>query len=352
MELYIIVIIIVVMLYPITKKKKITLSNNKRMDLRNIYIFIISSILIMMLGFRDVSVGRDTYFYSQIFNNIKGQNLHQVLNVEIERGFRLFQYMTAMIFKEFQFVQIIVAILYISVVSFFIKKHSYNPLISYLLFITYGFFSFAMSTTRQTIAIAFTMIAYHYVIERKPLRFLLVVFLASSFHITALIFLPCYWLGRFRFNKKTILLFLSIGVLIISFRSELINVLNAYSRIEYTSIETGGNRLYILILVSILIGIIYRKPLLNRDESNKYFFYMMITTAIIMPITQFHPAVLRLNLYFFIFMIIYIPNLLYAINNKMIRFIGISGYIIVGVIVFFTQTIYETNLIEYSFFWQ
>ena len=137
-----------------------------------------------------------------------------------------------------------------------------------------------------------------------------------------------------------------------SLRSELRSLLSSYSRIEYTSIETGGMKLFLLILVSVLIGIIYRNPLLTKDRNNKYFFYMMVATAILMPITQFHPAVLRLNWYFFIFMIIYIPNLLYAINNKLIRFVGIGSYIILGFVLFFTQTIHETNLVEYLFFWQ
>ena len=88
MTLYIIVIIIAILLYTITSKRKLVLESGKTINLRNVYIFIMSSILVLMLGLRSTSVGRDTYFYSQMFNNLKGQSFYQVINVEVEHGDR------------------------------------------------------------------------------------------------------------------------------------------------------------------------------------------------------------------------------------------------------------------------
>ena len=110
--------------------------------------------------------------------------------------------------------------------------------------------------------------------------------------------------------------------------------------------------MYFLMIVSTLIGVIYRKPFIAQNEDNKYFFYMMVASTMIMPITQFNPTAMRLYFYFFIFMIIYIPNLLRAINDRMIRLIGITGYALTAIIWFFTSTIYTAQLEKYMFFWQ
>lgn len=155
-----------------------------------------------------------------------------------------------------------------------------------------------MSTTRQTIAIALAMIAFKYIKEKKIFRFLFWVLLASSFHITALIFLPCYWLNKFKFNRKTIFLFIVIGLAAIEFKSQIQLLLRTYARIDYGSAETGGYKLYLVMLASVLLGIIYRKPFVSKNDNNKYLFYMMVVSAVIMPVIKLHPVMMRLYYYF------------------------------------------------------
>lgn len=304
-----------------------------------------------MLSLRNISVGIDTIGYYNSFNNIKLVSLSQALDVEIEHGYILIQYLIGRVFGEFQFLLVTVALLFITVVSYLVYKHSNNPMLSYTFFIIYGFYTFAMSGTRQTMAIALIMIAFHFVINKNLIKFLFFLLLATTFHITAIIFLPAYWFSKFKFNKKTILTFILLAVIIILQKNIIIDFLVSNARIEYTLQETGGEKLYFFIVFTVLLGIVYRKKLEEKSKNNKYFFYMMMASMLILPITQFHPVLFRLLNYYFIFMIIYIPNLLYAIDNKVLRVTGIFGYVITGFI-FFRQTITVSRLEDYLFFWQ
>jgi hypothetical protein len=209
-----------------------------------------------------------------------------------------------------------------------------------------------MSATRQTIAIAIVMIAFKFIKERKMLKFLLLILLAASFHTTALIFLPAYWLNKLELNKKTISIFLLTGLLAMIFENQLQVIMNSYARLEYETVKTGGDRLYALMLVSTLLGVFYRKPLVAKNENNKYLFYMMALSVIVMPITAWNPAVLRLYFYYYIFMIIYIPNILSVIKERAISIMLAILYMVIGCMQFFSSTIYTSNLDNYLFFWQ
>lgn len=351
MFIYILLLFIIFICYPYTFKN-VRLQNGKSLELENIYIFFISSLLIAVLGLRDLSVGIDTTNYYNIFNNIKLMNFSQAIDVEVEHGYRLFQFFVGRVFGDFQFLLIIVALLFVGVVSYYITKYSQNPLLSYVFFIVFGFYSFAMSTTRQAIAIAIVMLAFRYVIQKNKYKYLLFIFIASLFHVTALIFLPSYWFNKLKFNKKNILLSICIALIVIGFKEEMIILLNNYAKNEYNQMETGGKNLYLFMIVSISIGVVYRKALIAQCPNNKYFFYMMLAATVIMPVTQFHPAIMRLYYYFFIFMIIYVPNLLEAIDNKAIKYIGTICYVTVGIIIFFSESIYNMRLENYMFFWQ
>ncbi|SFF58658.1 EpsG family protein [Halobacillus alkaliphilus] len=351
MVTFLAMLLLIVLTYPYFNRKKLLLKD-RTVSLKTIYIFLVSLMLIIILGLRGLSVGIDTTAYYNSFEKMQFNSLSQTLDVQIEHGYKLYEYTIDRVFGEFQYLLVFMAIFYISVVSFYIYKFSQNAMYSYLLFILFGFYTFGFSAIRQTIAIALIMIAFKYIIEKRLIPFLTFVLLASSFHITALIFLPSYWLNKIKLNRRILLLFSLIALIIIGLRNELFSFLTSYSKNNYTEIETGGSFLYLFILFSVIIGVIYRKMLINKNENNKYFFYMMITALLIMPVTQFHPAVTRLYYYFFIFMIIYVPNLFNSIDDKLIRFIGMGGYIIIGLYLFFGKIIYNTDLDNYLFFWQ
>lgn len=351
MIIFVTLILIIVILNLIFNKIKLVSKSNEVIN-KKLYCSIIFIIMSAILGLRNISIGIDTITYYYSFNNIKYLSLNDSISVKFEKGYKILEFCIGRVFGDFQILLILIAILYVGVVSYYIYKYSVNPMLSYIFFIIFDFYTFAMSANRQTIAISLVMISLKYAMDRKSIKFMILIILAASFHITALIFLPVYFVSKFKLNNKNIILFIFIGVAFLLLKNELQLYISKYSRIAYSFTDTGGRNMYIFMFISSILGIIYRKKSINLDSSNKYFFYMILISTIIMPITRFNPAVMRLYLYFFIFMIIYIPNIIYSINNRFIRISGVTGYLAVGIIWFFSSVIYTEQIERYLFFWQ
>ncbi|TVY07216.1 EpsG family protein [Paenibacillus cremeus] len=352
MIIYPFLLLFIIATYPLFRTR--TLLKTKTVIEKNrFYTLIITFVLTVIAGLRGLSVGIDTYNYYYSFISRSYLSFSDIfIGVTKEYGYRLFEFSVNLLFSNFQILLIIVALLYVGAVSYNIYKHSSIPFLSYIYFIGFGFYTFGMTATRQTIAIALILIAFQYIYKKQLIKFLLIVGLASTFHVTALVFLPSYWFNKFKLNKRSVL-FLAVIVLgFLIFKDKLRELLLYYSGVDYGSSETGGNRFYFLLIFSLLIGIIYRKPFLEKSENNKYLFFMIIAATIIIPMTQFHPAVMRLSFYYSIFLILYIPNILNAINDRIIRLIGNYGYVLASLYMFFSNTISSSNLESYTFFWQ
>lgn len=83
-------------------------------------------------------------------------------------------------------------------VSRTIYRFSSGPFLSYISLISLGFMSFAMMGLRQTLALSVFLWAYGPLKRRRPVRFVLLVLVASLFHSSALVMLVAYPVARKR----------------------------------------------------------------------------------------------------------------------------------------------------------
>ena len=86
----------------------------------------------------------------------------------------------------------IVFVLTFSIIGVWIYKHSKNIALSFLCFIAFGILSFDFTILRQALAVSITAWSFDFLINRKPVKFFLIVLLAACFHKTALIMLFIY----------------------------------------------------------------------------------------------------------------------------------------------------------------
>jgi len=334
------------------RKMNLILFTNKKIKVDSIYFYIIGTVLILISGLRKYTIGIDTYAYKVRFVQVKALDFGNFLsNFELEYGYNFLEFLVSRITDDFQLLLITIAIIYIISVSKIIKKYSAYPPISFLLFLTLGFYTFGMSSIRQTIAISITLLSFDYIIEKKLLKFMIIVLIASFFHVSALIFLPSYWFNKFRINKKSITIFVAVGAVTFLLKDKLRELMILFPR-NYEIVETGGELFYIFMLLSLMVGFLFKKSFITSNHFNKYLYFMIVAAIIIFPIVKFNPAMLRLYYYYSIYLIIYIPNVIFAIKDKAIRLIGIYSYVVVSVYIFFSSIIPSSQLGNYLFFWQ
>jgi hypothetical protein len=353
---YYILIGIVIICSPLYKDWNISLVSKYEQteNQRYSYFYVISLVLMAISGLRSNAVGIDTIMYEELFNYSKLLTLKEDLASTImEHGYVIFEHIIGSVFGNYQWFLIIIAIITIIPVTIIIYKYSAKPWMSYFLFITFAYFPFFMTAIRQSIAIGITLIAFLFVKKKKLILFLLSIGLASTFHITSIIFLPVYWIDKFKLNQKNITgaVMCIIGGFV--FKQPLFQFLNKYARQSYGNLEAGGQRMYIFMLLSIILGCIYYKNLKEQNENNKTFFYMIIVSAVIWPIMSVNPALARLYYYYSIYSIIYIPNLIVSIKDKGVKLIVTGGYLLVGGYYLIMQVILSSNnYYPYYFFWK
>ena len=96
----------------------------------------------------------------------------------------------------------VLSVLIIVLRSIFIVKYSSKPWISLYFYISFGFFSYALCTMRQELAISVAMFALPFAMNRKPLPYFAIILAAGLIHNSLLLLLPLYWLVLIPPTKK------------------------------------------------------------------------------------------------------------------------------------------------------
>ena len=279
--------------------------NNK---LINFYFVIITFYMILLLTIRHDYVGTDTENYRVIFNYVRDNDLKSAL-LFTNPGYVIFNKLLAILNADFRVLLFIQASIYIGSTSYIIKKYSSMPALSYFIFMTFGYFVFA-TTKRQAIAISLTMIAFEQIKKKNFKLYIMFILLAITFHISALIFIPAYWIDKFIFNNKTIFLIAILTTMIFVFRNELGLFALSLNRNEYEITQTGGYLLLLFYFAFLVLGFFYNKNFIINNPDNKILLYFLAATIALIPVSKIHPAFFRITNYYSIFIILYIPNLI------------------------------------------
>ena len=189
------------------------------------YIFPITIALIISLfaGLRNDSVGTDVNVYAkpvlEITYNYGIETLIKSNSVEIL--YILLAYLVSWIKGDLGvflfFSQLIPIFFYL----LFLNKEKNNLSLStgVLAYVTV-FMGISLNIMRQAIAMGITIFSYTYIKKRNLKKFILTIFIATNFHVTALIFLPLYFiygLKNKKFDYLAKLLIISIFIIMIVF---------------------------------------------------------------------------------------------------------------------------------------
>lgn len=174
--------------------------------------FIIGA-LIIFAGFR-MFAGADYGSYVNMYSFYgKTTDYSQILegasfkttDIEVEWLFVLLGKIFFDLGVPFQFFIFFIALL--SIIPKFIsfEKSSVYPALSWLLYMFPHYFSSDAGQIRQAVAMGIILLSLEFIKQRKLLPFIIMIYLAMSFHKSSVIFLPAYWLVKVRLNSKTIL---------------------------------------------------------------------------------------------------------------------------------------------------
>lgn len=294
-------------------------------------------VMFTLAALRGSGMGADYRNYFAFFHRYRQYDLKQVFSSR-EFGYVLLNKIISLFSNEFQWVIAAVSFLALIGVWKFIYEYSAIPWLSIWIYISMYFYQDTFTRLRQAVAISLVLIAYKYALEKKLIKFLLLIFGAVTFHNTAIVALCIYPFVHIKLQKKHMLFLSVILALFVVFRENLFLAIVhiVAGRYSYYSMEaeSGGGRmlfiLYLIIFSFIVISIfnfkkvksLYEiKPRIGKIESGEERLNRLIVgCGGIMVVTQalatVWPLMNRLGDYFSIPVLLLLPNLIVTRFNS------------------------------------
>lgn len=295
-------------------------SELRRKRLHNGSSVLVGIVLILVLALRGPSVGVDLNVYLRVWSWAETRDLSEV--TRFEPSFVAVTELSRKFSDSPQFFLTAVAILSIAPISYAIRKGSTRPLLSWTIYICLGFYAFTFSGLRQAIAFGLTTLAIHFIRHRKLIPFLLLVCLAWTFHASALIFLPAYWIYGVRISRLAITIYVALVPIIFLFREPIFQWFTEQFYSDY-DVDTSSSYNWLLLSAAIVLlaWIQYRSAFSGTDSiANKTDTAGLLQIATIgvtlMLFASVGTNVMRMADYYYVAVIFALPAVLDTLSTR------------------------------------
>jgi hypothetical protein len=181
--------------------------------------FIAYSVLVIQVGLR-WETGTDWNPYLAHFENITDFASTSPFLNGFEYGYSILVWLVKLISPEYTLFLLLHAIIYYLLI--FKSFQRYTPYLYLSMMMYYTLSMGMMGSNRQLIALGICIYALRFVIEKKPIFFLLLIILAICFHTTAFLFIIYYFLNR---NIKPLTLILILFLSFVIGKTQLPNII-------------------------------------------------------------------------------------------------------------------------------
>ena len=309
-----------------------------------VYSFFTTMYLIILSGLRHRMIGADTRHYMDNFDFIvreyTWQDLWDMLKTSIvensydirDVGYTIFVKTSQLFIPNSRYYLIFIAILIMVPMGWWIRTKSSNQMLSYIVFTCQFFPFYGLTGIRQILAlILVSLFGYELILRRKFLPFLLLILLAMLFHKTAIIMLPFYFVYNIKLKK----IYWYIALLGVCggfiFRNSIAAVLNKIGGYSYEAYAGAGTYVFTVLIFGILLlcFLYYDRLTLSRPDTVHYINAVVIG-SLLLPMSYYNPTFLRLGYYYFIYLILLIPEFVIAFKEKVLFKLLISAVLFLG----------------------
>lgn len=312
--------------------------------------FCATAILVMIAGLR-YQVGTD---YSQYVNN------YLYLYTQTRRGIfeqpavTLIARLAQLIYDDYGTWFFLMSCLTVIPVMTFIGKRNNARNLCVLFYILLGFWHFSFNLVKQSVAATILLCGYNYIRDRKFKNWLIICLVAATFHISAIIMIPIYFIINTNIKRKSIITILAIGTVVFFSYDYLFNLITFLKQGQslvhgYTKTESVNLLRIIVGWIPIIICLFYRQHILYKDDKDfSCLFYLSLFNSVINSATINSIYLYRFCCYTNIYNILFIPMVLNNVkgrDKKMIKIVTLLVYF-----VFWSYDLYKgSTTVDYHF---
>ena len=306
----------------------------------NFLIFPTFMFFLLFDGLRKSSVGGDLNVYISIFeqNSLRLPELSKIFKSRFELGYVFTNQLIRSMTENYSFLLFVFAFLTLWIWFYVLDKYSKNVYMSLIIYLSsLGMFLYSLSNIRQGLAVAFGFLGFYFLAEEKKIRGILFVLLAPLFHTSGMVCILFIFIRKIKLSAKyypTIFIgFVALFPFVKLISIALIKSFPQYNSYLESSWFLDSNKwapilLTILYCLVFAVGeIVMKQHPLSKSEQyirTLFFVYLLLTMM------SLQTALLeRFAYYFAPIVILYIPMILYKIEEKKLRWI--LFYFILGV---------------------
>ena len=294
--------------------------------------------LVLVSGLRN-NIG-DTYFYMHGYTVT--DFTWEYIQTNKDMGFNIFQMILKKYTDDPQVMIFITALITNVLIVFILYKYSRLIELSLYVYITSGMYLTSMNGVRQFLAAAIIFTATKYLLDGNWKKYMLIVLFASTFHQSALVLIPIYFLVRRKAWSGTTFILLFLAVLIAMGFNEFSEIL--FTAIEDTQYghyedfqEGGANILRVAVdAAPLILAYLGRERLRELFPKSDYIVNMALLSTIFMLISTQNWIFARFAIYFGLYQLILISWVVKVFTEKDQKFIY---YAIV--VCYFVYFVYE-----------
>lgn len=293
-----------------------TAINYEKLSVDNITLTFFFISYLLLLCFRDYSIGVDTQGYVETFESMQFLDWKSALLYgDSEIGFKLLQLFIQWFGGARLFISVC-AVLVVIPVLYLYKKEAEGSIICISFFLISLLFEMFFSGMRQSIAIGLAVPAYYFAKKERVILFLFTVMLAASFHKSAILLLIIYPVYHAHITRKWLWGIVPLMVFVILRRDVLMDIIfqlaGEYSD-KYSYLTGSSGQIGLMILFLLLA--VYSYVMLDEEQADKDDMGLrniLLLAAFIHLFTPLNPTISRINYYF----ILFIPVAISRINNR------------------------------------
>lgn len=316
-------LILVILIFYILDKYYI--SENKRKFLR------ISTFLTLFIisAFR-FYVGTDFKGYIGVYNSVIDGTY---VNYGFEPGYDILMRITSIFSNNNRLIFVVTSFIIIGAFFLTFEDFSINYYITVFLFVTMYFYFNSFNIIRQFIAISIIFSSLRFIRKRELMKFIIFVLLAAIFHKTALIAIIIYFIRDINLSKKKYFLITLGSIMLVPlipiFMKALVMIVPKYKAYLNFNAGSGLGTTSMIMFIILIISIHFKDKLLNNDSFNNLYINTTMIAFIFQILSEANTLFTRVSMYFYIFTIVLIPQLIDISEDKYRK------KIIIGIIIFF-----------------
>ena len=273
------------------------------------YIWLSCLLMFALCGLRDVySIGIDSSTsYVSIFRRLgetDWADIPQGNNMGFTYLLKLCHTLTG---GDYQSFYMLYTAFFMVIFGRFVSKYSPSPVQSFCYFWGLLCYIFLFDGIKQGIAMGFITLAFDAIVEKKPLWFALLVYIAWWFHAPALIFAPAYLIAMMKPGRMYLLFLAALLAFTYSFRDRILELMLEFYDTTIYDYEMRFLANKVIIMLGIVAAALVLRPPEEDDRVYGILLQFMGIAVVIQTFASYNNTFERLANYYFQFCVAFIP---------------------------------------------